>query len=75
MLLNQNHNELYTTPSLTRRVLYIYYTDWHDVDEDVQTIAGYGGYWGNGDSGRAGVFKRDVFYTITSTIDIVASMR
>ena len=50
-----------------------YYTDWHDVDEDRATIADYGGYWGNADSGRAGMFKRDMFYTITSLQDHVAS--
>ena len=39
---NQNHNELYTTPS-TIGGCCIFYTDHHDVDEDIVTIPAQGG--------------------------------
>ena len=31
----------------------IYYTDWHDVDEDMTTIPYYGGDWTNTNAGIA----------------------
>ena len=44
ILRNQNHNELYTTPSLTGGCC-IFYTDDHNVDEDLRTILIQGGSW------------------------------
>ena len=37
-----------------------YYTDAHDVDEDVKTISSYGGLWLY-DKGRAGITARNLY--------------
>ena len=49
-----------------------YYTDEHNVDEEVMTIADYGGHWEYG-SGE-GIFDRYLcIYSLTAGIDLVAS--
>ena len=54
----------------------IYYTDSHDVDEDLMTICNYGGYWNGGwsyGSSGVGIAQRHVDNVPTETWDIVAS--
>ena len=48
-----------------------YYTDQHNVDEDMMTISNHGGGW-HGES-SAGVARRDVKYQLSTTFDDVAS--
>jgi hypothetical protein len=47
-----------------------YYTDWHDVDEDVKAITHHGRYWG-GES-YAGITQRGVRDNPTDSQDSVA---
>ena len=54
-----------------RYVLEKYYTDWQDVDEDIATIPGQGGYWSHGLF--VGVTQRHLFDFPTNVHDIVAS--
>ena len=53
-----------------------YYTDMHDVDEDLRTIMSYGGdcglYWGDM---KSGVFLHAMYDSSTSTVDNVASKK
>ena len=70
ILRNQNHNELYTTPSLTGGCC-IFYTDFHHVDEDLIAMTAYGGHWGYGN--QAGVMCRNMIDTPTHMSNIVAS--
>ena len=51
----------------------IFYTDWHEVDEDLRTICKCGGRWGAESS--EGVTYRQMDSNSTHTSDIVASMR
>ena len=59
-----------------RYVFEKYYTDTHDVDEDLRTIMSYGGdcglYWGDMESG---VFLHAMYDSSTSTVDNVASKK
>jgi len=48
-----------------------YYTDSHDVDEDLKTIIRHGGYWIDGSN--AGITHRNLYSAPTSSWDIVAS--
>ena len=70
ILRNQNHNELYTTPSLTGGCC-IFYTDEHNVDEDVMTIISQGDSW-NG-TVSAGITFRFVVRTSSYSSVVVAS--
>ena len=65
ILRNQNHNELYTTPSLTGGCC-IFYTDMHDVDEDKVSIVPQGGRWS--DHGWSGITHRNM-NSISSATD------
>ena len=56
-----------------RYVLEKYYTDWQDVDEDIATIPGQGGYWSHGLF--VGVTQRHLFDFPTNVHDIVASKK
>ena len=47
------------------------YTDWHDVDEDLQIITNHGGQWA--DHGRAGMMYRRESIAPNYTGEIVAS--
>jgi len=51
---------------------FIFYTDWHDVDEDLKTIPMHGGTWYS--TGGAGVTKRDINFAPTVFAEHVASM-
>ena len=48
-----------------------YYTDEHDVDEDLKTIMAQGGYWPDGS--WAGIMLRDLSTHPTSSLNRVAS--
>ena len=48
-----------------------YYTDFHDVDEDMASILAYGGFWIAGN--WPGIAYRDMCDSPTNTLDIVAS--
>ena len=48
-----------------------YYTDYHDVDEDVRTISGCGGQWVF--TIRTGVASRDLYDSSTTSKGYVAS--
>ena len=50
-----------------------YYTDEHNVDEDLGTITNYGGAWGYVTS--AGVMYRELLHSSTDVFDIVASLK
>ena len=50
-----------------------YYTDWHNVDEDLTTIPYQGGQWNYGNSG--GIVYRDLLDVPTNSGDDVASLR
>ena len=50
----------------------IYYTDGHDVDEELMTITAYGGAWGDTLSG-VGITIRTMDNAPTEAWDIVAS--
>ena len=53
-----------------------YYTDSHDVDEDLMTICNYGGYWNGGwsyGSSGVGIAQRHVDNVPTSSWDYVTS--
>ena len=67
---NQNHNELYTTPS-TIGGCCIFYTDMHDVDENETTIISQGDSWGGTVS--AGITFRFVVRTSSYSSVVVAS--
>ena len=49
----------------------VYYTDFHEVDEDTRTIAHCGNYWAS--ESRAGVAYRDICESSSATFDTVAS--
>ena len=49
------------------------YTDWHDVDEDIETIIYQSGYCYDGT--RAGVMRRSADYNHNSTFVDVASVK
>ena len=49
----------------------IYYTDYHDVDEETRTITAYGGYWLAGN--QAGITYRHPYDDPTVSGDYVAS--
>ena len=51
-----------------------YYTDWHDVDENMVTISNQGGYYSDGES-IVGIVRRNVNFDITGKGDIVASKK
>lgn len=51
-----------------------YYTDLHDVDEDLKTIARLGGRWLE-ERNAAGITRKDIVYSPTATIDTVASRK
>ena len=55
------------------RYILEYYTDWQDVDEDIATIPGQGGYWSHGLF--VGVTQRHLFDFPTNVHDIVASKK
>ena len=57
---------------ITCRYVLEYYTDWHDVDEELMTIASYGGHWDMTDWGGA-VCRTVEFGHITR--DVVASKK
>ena len=70
--MNDIHTNMYSyVASSDISKLIIYYTDWHDVDEDVVTITAHGGYWT--ETRGSGVAFRAVNYTHTFTNDGVAS--
>ena len=48
-----------------------YYTDNHDVDEDLRTITNYGGQWDY--ETRVGVMCRDMWYSSVAIDNVVAS--
>ena len=50
-----------------------YYTDYHDVDEELRTGVRQGGEWNNGNTD--GIARRDMFVDPTATEDIVASLK
>ena len=56
-----------------RCVLEKYYTDHHDVDEDVRTLLEQGDRWVNG--GMTGITRRDLSAPIDYTVDAVASKK
>ena len=72
ILRNQNHNELYTTPSLTGGCC-IFYTDEQNVDEDLRAIASFAGSWPDRDA--AGVASRYMDNDTTMVYDSVALMK
>ena len=51
--------------------MFIYYTDWHDVDETMVTIMNQSGVWRGGD--MVGITMRSMNDTPTSSWDYVAS--
>ena len=51
--------------------VFLNYTDWHDVDEEMRTIVRLGGWWTSGEP--AGVFDGDMYNTPTASENIVAS--
>ena len=53
--------------------LIIYYTDWHNVDEDMVTLVYHGGSWSY--DIQAGVTYRDTDETPTITYDFVAPVQ
>lgn len=56
-----------------RYILEKYYTDHHDVDEDLRTIVDYGGGCTNGTS--AGITRRNPYDSSSFTWDGVASKK
>ena len=48
-----------------------YYTDIHDVDEDLRTAAGYGGWWG--EESWTGIFRSSIDNVPTLASGAVAS--
>jgi hypothetical protein len=50
----------------------IYYTDWHDVDEDMRTIASYGGHYNA--EGTVGIMDRNPSSNFTEVYEFVASI-
>ena len=67
---NQNHNELYTTPS-TIGGCCIFYTDEHNVDEDEMTISSQGGFQAHGN--KAGITYRNMLSIPSNSLDVAAS--
>ena len=53
--------------------IFLNYTDWHDVDEEMRTISISSGYWD--DRGGAGAARREMHPTSISTFDTVASLK
>ena len=49
------------------------HTDYHDVDEDLATIAHYGGDWVDNDGPGAGIARRNLYRSSSYTSDFVAS--
>ena len=49
----------------------IYYTDYHNVDEDQTTIASHSGHWNV--TSNAGITRRELYSTPTDAADDVAS--
>ena len=60
--------------TLLRRTseIYIFYTDHHDVDENLRTIGMQGGYYS--DDSLSGIAYREVKYQLSTTFDVVAFM-
>ena len=52
--------------------LIIYYTDWHDVDEDLMNMARQGGFWGH--NVLAGFCDRSMS-SLMDTLDIIVVSR
>ena len=50
-----------------------YYTDIHDVDEDLRTAAGYGGWWG--EESWTGIFRSSIDNVPTLASGAVASKK
>ena len=48
-----------------------YYTDSHDVDEDMMTVSEQGGRWNYGD--HVGITRRDVYHSSSAIFTSVAS--
>ena len=48
-----------------------YYTDHHDVDEDLRTAAEYGGWWG--EESWTGIFRSSIYNVPTLASDTSAS--
>jgi hypothetical protein len=48
-----------------------YYTDYHDVDEDLRTVTGYGGRWESGST--TGIADRNMIDPSTNAHIAVAS--
>ena len=53
--------------------MFIYYTDWHDVDENERTNVSQGGMWTRGN--QAGIALRYITDTSSHTSDTVASLK
>ena len=54
--------------------IFLNYTDWHDVDEEMRTIAVCDGCWSTwGMSEASGVMCRELYDSPTSFADYVAS--
>ena len=51
----------------------IYYTDWHDVDEELRTFTRLGGHWN--DASSAGIAYRFLYDAPTESGDGVASVQ
>ena len=49
----------------------IFYTDYHDVDEEMRTIPLYGAHWG--DTTAVGIARRELFNAPNYSNDAVAS--
>ena len=64
----RNRGLLYFYMSTSK--VFLNYTDWHDVDEDLRTTTYQGGAWNN--ESRAGI-ARDPYYSPTTTWVGVAS--
>ena len=50
-----------------------YYTDWHDVDEDLTAIAIYGGTYDRGNT--VGIMNRNLYDSSTNIFNSVASRK
>ena len=50
-----------------------YYTDYHDVDEEIVTIAHYGGDWVDNGGTGAGIARRNLYRSSSYTSDFIAS--
>ena len=56
----------YPTSSVDISKLIIYYTNFHDVDEETRTVIVHGGYWGHSQS--AGIVHRNLDAWVVPTV-------